>query len=99
MKDRAVSILVILTLVGHLLLALVPLALADNGEGEVKATFSVVSLPGDCNGDGLTNALDITCVERIILELDPETPAADANRDGRIDTLDIAQVELIIMRR
>jgi len=52
--------------------------------------------PGDANGDGNVNALDITKVERIIAGLDAQTPGADANQDGNINALDITKVELII---
>ncbi|MDD5700907.1 MAG: MBG domain-containing protein [Dehalococcoidales bacterium] len=60
-------------------------------------TFQVLSTPGDANGDGEVNSLDITKVVRIILQLDPVTPTADANRDGEINALDITTVELIIL--
>jgi hypothetical protein len=52
--------------------------------------------PGDANGDGFVNALDITKVERIIAGLDAETPGADANEDGSVNALDITMVEIII---
>jgi len=58
------------------------------------AITSVV--PGDANGDGAINALDITKVERIIAGLDAETLGADANEDGNINALDITKVERII---
>ena len=53
-------------------------------------------IPGDANGDGVVNALDITKVERIIATLDAETPGADANEDGVVNALDITMVEIII---
>jgi len=76
--------------------------LSDNLAEEIPATWvgdsvditSVV--PGDANGDGNVNALDITKVERIIAGLDAETPGADANQDGNINALDITKVEIII---
>jgi len=52
--------------------------------------------PGDANGDGSVNALDITKVERIIAGLDAQTSGADANQDGNINALDITKVERII---
>ena len=58
-------------------------------------SFTTV-LPGDANGDGNVNALDITNVERIIARLDAETPGADANQDGAVNALDITKVERII---
>ena len=97
MIDRAILILAIVTLAGLLSLALAHLALAEGSGGVVSGSFEVVVLPGDANGDGVINALDITKVERIILELDPETPGADANCDGNINAQDITKIELIIL--
>ncbi|GAI57532.1 unnamed protein product, partial [marine sediment metagenome] len=63
----------------------------------VGDTVSITSVePGDGNGDGTVNALDITVVERIIGGLDAETSGADANQDGVVNALDITKVELII---
>jgi len=60
-------------------------------------SFTVQAVtPGDANGDGNVNALDITKVELIIAGLDAETPGADANQDGNVNALDITMVELII---
>jgi hypothetical protein len=53
-------------------------------------------LPGDANDDSVVDALDITAVERIIVELDAPTPGADANQDGDINSLDITKTERII---
>jgi len=53
-------------------------------------------IPGDANGDGDVNALDITKIERIIAGLDVETPGADANGDGDVNALDITKTERII---
>jgi hypothetical protein len=50
-------------------------------------------LPGDANGDGIINALDITAVERIITWLDTPTTGADTNQDGTINALDITATE------
>jgi hypothetical protein len=53
-------------------------------------------LPGDANGDGNVNALDITFLEMIIAGLEAETPGADANGDGNVNALDITFLEMII---
>ncbi|MBA7669353.1 hypothetical protein ES703_77483 [subsurface metagenome] len=53
-------------------------------------------LPGDANGDGNINALDVTKIERIIAGLDTQTPGADANQDGNVNALDITKVERMI---
>ncbi len=77
--------------------------LGDNGANEIEATWTGDSvhvssiLPGDANGDGVVNSLDITKVERIIVGLDAETPGADANGDGVVNSLDITKVERIIV--
>jgi uncharacterized delta-60 repeat protein len=63
----------------------------------VKAGDSDTTVtPGDGNGDGSVNALDITKVERVIVGLDAETLGADANGDGNINAMDITKIELII---
>ena len=77
--------------------------LSNNLAEEITATWvgdsvDITSvLPGDANGDGSINALDITKVERIIVGLDTETPGADANQDGNVNALDITKVERIIV--
>jgi len=77
--------------------------LANNLAEEIAATWvgdsvDITSvLPGDANGDGNINALDITKVERIIAGLDAETPGADANQDGNINALDITKIERIMV--
>jgi hypothetical protein len=53
--------------------------------------------PGDADGNGVVNALDITKVERIVAGLDASTPGADANGDGNVNALDITKVERIIV--
>jgi len=76
--------------------------LSDNQAGEITATWAGDSvdvtsvLPGDGNGDGSVNAIDITKVERVIVGLDTQTPGADANGDGNINAMDITKIELII---
>jgi YD repeat-containing protein len=79
--------------------------LGDNLAQQIPATWIGDSvhvstsgvLPGDANGDGVVNNLDITKVERIIVGLDAETPGADANQDGVVNNLDITKVERIIV--
>ncbi len=61
----------------------------------LRLTTSVI--PGDANGDGVVDMLDVTKVERIILGLDDPTPGADANQDGVIDMLDVTKIERIIL--
>jgi hypothetical protein len=75
--------------------------LSNNLAEEITATWTgdlvnVTLVPGDANGDGNVNALDITKVERVIAGLDAETPGADANQDGNINALDITKIERII---
>ncbi|MBN2240076.1 MAG: exo-alpha-sialidase, partial [Dehalococcoidales bacterium] len=53
--------------------------------------------PGDANGDGTVNVLDITKVARIILEIDPETPGADADKNGAVNVLDMTRIAKLIL--
>ena len=73
---------------------------AGNTTAEVdyaSDSFTVQTVaPGDANGDGTVNVLDITRVERAIVALDPETPGSDANGDGAVNVLDITRIERII---
>ncbi|MBA7581266.1 hypothetical protein ES708_23168 [subsurface metagenome] len=73
-------------------------------EGEIPATWTgdLVEVvppvePGDANGDGVINVLDITKVVRIILALDAETLGSDANEDGEVNVLDITKIVRIIL--
>ena len=50
----------------------------------------------DANGDGVVNAADITCLERIIVGLEGVTPGADANGDGTVNVADITSIERAI---
>jgi hypothetical protein len=65
---------------------------------EYSWSFTTVQevIPGDANGDGNVNAVDITNAERIIVGLDDETPGADANGDGNVNAMDVTRIERII---
>ena len=54
---------------------------------------------GDSNEDTKINMQDVTKVERMILEFDPETTSADANKDNNINMQDVTYIELIILER
>jgi len=76
--------------------------LSNNLAEEIAATWAgdtvnITSVaPGDANGDGTVNVLDITRAERAIAGLDIETPGADANGDGVVNILDVTKIERII---
>jgi hypothetical protein len=78
-------------------------SLYDTMAEEIPATWVndavdvTLALWGDVNGDGMINALDITTVERIIVELDAPIAGADVNQDGAINVLDITKIERIIV--
>jgi len=71
----------------------------NSAETETRTLIidTITALPGDANGDGVINVLDITKVKRIILGVDAETPGADVNQDGKINALDITMLENLIM--
>ena len=60
-------------------------------------TFTIQVEPGDANGDGVVNVLDLVKVKRIILGLDPPTWGADANLDDTINVLDLVKVKRIVL--
>ena len=64
--------------------------------GCMGSTSVLAGVQGDVNGDGEVNALDITKVERVIVQLDEVTEGSDVNGDGNINCLDITSVERII---
>lgn len=72
-------------------------SLVAGTDTKTKTDYIAVYRRGDANRDGNVNSLDITKVERIIMELDDPTPGADANGDGNMNALDITKIELIIM--
>jgi hypothetical protein len=68
-----------------------------NPAPSVIRTFEVTKMPGDTNGDGSIDSVDIIATIRIVLSLDQPTETADANGDGKINALDIAWIELEIL--
>ena len=54
-------------------------------------------IPGDANGDGVVDVLDLQVEEQIILGELPPTCGADANQDGKINVLDLVEIKLIII--
>ena len=74
--------------------------------GIAMSLLLLVSIPsvsaelfGDANEDTKINMQDVTKVERMILEFDPETTSADANKDNNINMQDVTYIELIILER
>ena len=59
-------------------------------------TIKINEKPGDANGDGVINALDLTKVARIIVGLDSATYGSNANQDGETNSADITKIERII---
>jgi len=71
-----------------------PIDVTMNSDKTITAEFILI---GDAGKDGFVDTGDITKVERMIMDLDPETTEADANQDGRVDAGDITAIEIIIM--
>jgi len=55
------------------------------------------TMPGDINGDGVANILDIVQLVNIILELSEDNGLADLNGDGAINILDVVVLVNIIL--
>jgi hypothetical protein len=54
-------------------------------------------LPGDANGDGVVDYLDLPVEKQIIFGELPPTCGADANKDGNVNILDLVEIKLIIL--
>jgi len=77
------------------------IVIANNDPDEDPTIVSVtlhvgLFLPGDANGDGVLNAVDITTVEMIVGGVLPPTPGADANQDGVYNAVDITTTEMLV---
>jgi len=71
-------------------------------EGDIPTTWlgdfvEISVIPGDADGNGVVNVLDMTKVARIILLMDPETPGADADLNGVVNVLDMTKIARIIL--
>lgn len=68
------------------------------GAEEVAAGYS---LPGDANGDGVVDVVDVTTVVDFILEkatpTDAQKALVDINNDGSIDVVDLTSIVDIIL--
>ena len=64
--------------------------------GDVEDSFSVRTLRGDVNRDGLTNTTDASQI-KLRFSQDAATAGAqyDYNTDGTVNTTDFAQVKLL----
>ncbi|MBQ0069623.1 MAG: leucine-rich repeat protein [Bacteroidales bacterium] len=58
---------------------------------------TVVSTPGDINGDNKVDVADVNAVINIILGVESESPAADVNGDGSVDVADMNAIINIIL--
>lgn len=54
-------------------------------------------LPGDANGDGLINILDVTTILNDILGISPAPGNGDCNQDGQVNILDVTCVLNVIL--
>jgi hypothetical protein len=51
--------------------------------------IEVSVVPGDADGDGVINVIDMTRVARTVLQVNPSTAGADCNQDSNINVLDM----------
>lgn len=72
----------------------------DFGLSALEALDAMSFIPGDANGDGIVNVLDVITVVNYIMELNPSPfifKAADLTGDGVVNVLDIIGIVNIIM--
>ena len=65
----------------------------DDGSGWVP--YEGDAVPGDANGDGEVNALDVDCLRDYVLGLDPQPfsfESANLNGDSEVDIQDLTQL-------
>jgi hypothetical protein len=70
--------------------------LTNNSSSDYQPSWSCNIIPGDANGDGKLNAVDITLVEMIVAGLAPVTPGSDADLDGAFNSVDITRTERLV---
>jgi len=58
---------------------------------------TLAQLPGDANGDGQINILDVTVILNDILEISSAPGNGDCNEDGNVNILDVTCVLNIIL--
>ena len=64
----------------------------ETGEGSfLNLKVEPTALPGDVNGDGNVDALDVVAVINAVLGIQP-SPTADVNNDGNVNALDVVFV-------
>ncbi len=72
----------------------------DFGLSALEALDAMSFLPGDANGDGIVNVLDVITVVNYIMELNPSPfifKAADLTGDNVVNVLDLIGIVNIIM--
>ena len=65
--------------------------MGENGVGFLNLKAEPTVLPGDVNGDGAVNALDVVAVINAVLGIQPLL-TADVNSDGAVNALDVVFV-------
>jgi len=63
----------------------------EDNTGTLDLKPDSTTLPGDVNGDGVVNALDVVAVINAVLGIQP-LPAADVNNDSAVNALDVVFV-------
>jgi len=83
----------------HYMYTVIGTDLEESDFSKVVSATPLNTIPGDANGDGIVDVLDITTVISFILDNDPKPflfEAADQKNDGIIDVLDIISIVQII---
>ena len=68
----------------------------EEGEGSWTLTLKVAeeTVPGDANGDGVVNTMDLIRLMKYIsgVEVDVAEGAGDVNGDGKVNTMDLIRL-------
>ncbi len=83
-------------------------ATAKNGANDVSVSSfegvvnvivpAAVVIPGDVDGDGKADAIDLAKMKRYLADLEDEVcPGADLNDDESVDAIDLAKLKLLLV--
>jgi hypothetical protein len=79
--------------------------ISDLDGQEIAATWVdgfvevVAYIPGDLDGNGAINVLDLTILVNVILQIEAQIPAADVNGDGAINVVDLTALVNMILQQ
>ena len=97
--DQASIVLNSLSIGSHTVTALYDGDQHNESSASASVSVSIVAVPGDVNGDGVVNCLDLELVQAAFGTKTGQAafnPAADVNHDGVVNVLDLSYVARMV---